>query len=146
MAYSRHSREYIIEQVNAALANPATLYTKNFINYKSVDEYRLRCTEIVAQEIARRVKNDNFDAILSIPPINREKSYKTEGHAELAKRTQPDNPRRKEEWIAIGMYGKSFKRIGKVLDFQIPLKNTRSDLAGKIDHITKPKTQHTYWS
>lgn len=137
MAYSR---EDIIEQVNAALGNPATLYTKKFIKYtESVGG--VRYTEIAASRIAEA---DSLTALSGIPTISRKKSYKTKTHAALAERTKPDNSRRDEEWIAKkDMYGKSFKRIGKVLDFQIPLKDTSDDSVGKIDLLSYNQAENT---
>lgn len=34
------------------------------------------------------------------------------------------------------MYGKNYENLGKIIDFQVPIKNTRNNLAGKIDLIS----------
>ncbi|MDR1687075.1 MAG: hypothetical protein LBS21_00495 [Clostridiales bacterium] len=139
MAYSR---EDIVNKVNAALTNPSTLYDADFVNYRgSVDG--IRYTEIAAREISRRVKTDNFSALLEIPTISRSSSYKTASHAKKATRAKPDNSGREEEWIAISMYGKIYNGIGEILDFQVPLKDAMSDSAGKIDLLSYNKAENT---
>ncbi|MCL2188658.1 MAG: sel1 repeat family protein [Defluviitaleaceae bacterium] len=120
----------IITKVRKALESPATLYAQDFTNYRGVIN-GVRYTEIAAQELIK-----NISTLCAIPTIRREKSYKVEGHAELAKREQPKDSKRNEEWLAIGMYGKSYKHIGKIIDFQTPLKSVASDIAGKIDLLS----------
>jgi hypothetical protein len=137
-----YSREDIVNKVNAALANPAKLYAADFINYRGGVE-GIRYTEIAAREISRSVKTNNLAMLRSIPTVTRNKSYKTESHAELAKRTKPDATMRTEEWIAISMYGKTYKSIGEILDFQVPLKDALSDSAGKIDLLSYNKEENT---
>lgn len=108
-----YSKEDIKEKVRAALKKPTTLYNCDFINYLGdVDDERY--TEIAAREIS---KSQNFSILRDISPITRRKSYRIESHKEFANRKKPENSKRDEEWIAIGMYGKTFSHIGKILDF-----------------------------
>jgi len=128
-----YSKADIIEKVQAALKDPASLYRQNFLNYTgSVDGERY--TELIAAELLK-----NIHVLQSIPTITREESYKTPSHPELATRIRPLSSGREEEWIAIGMYGKTFKWIGEIIDFQTPLKNKASDDAGKIDLLSYDK-------
>lgn len=134
-----YSNEDIIEKVREALKTPATLYNCDFVNYigNVGDE---RYTEIVAREIS---KIQNFPLLCDIPQLTRQKSYKTESHKKLAKQKRPENSNRDEEWIAIKMCGKKFKYIGKILDFQTPLKDVKDDVAGKIDLLSYNKSENT---
>jgi len=58
------------------------------------------------------------------------------------KRTEKDNTKRTnrvEEWLVLDMYDpkdKEYKPFGKLLNYQIPLKNERLDKFGKIDFIS----------
>ena len=132
---------------DALIANPATVYTQDFVNYKGCVDGE-RYTEIIARELwsvvslQHQQQSTNRELFLSIPKITREESYKTESHKDLAKRERPENSNRDEEWIAIGMYGKTFDYIGEILDFQTPLKNSADDVAGKIDLLSYNKEEN----
>ena len=103
-----YTTEEIKAKVREALiTNPATVYAQDFANYKGCVDGE-RYTEIIARELWRGIKSDNRELFRSIPKICREESYKTESHKELAERKRPENSNRDEEWIAIGMYGKTF--------------------------------------
>jgi hypothetical protein len=131
-----YTSEKIKEKVREALiTNPATVYKRGFVNNKGCADGE-RYTEIIARELWRDIKSDDHELFQNIPKITREKSYKTKSHEKLAEREKPKKSNRDEEWIAIGMYGKTFDCIGKILDFQTPLKNNADDDAGKIDLLS----------
>ena len=76
--------------------------------------------------------SDSF--IDGIQPITRKASYKTESHLGQYN----PNSRRTEEITAMKMFnfckeGGRYDSIGKIIDYQTPLKNVSSDEAGKID-------------
>lgn len=125
----------------ALITNSATVYAQDFVNYKGCVDGE-RYTEIIARELWRGIKSDNRELFCNIPKITRKESYKTESHKKLAKRKRPENSNRSEEWIAIGMYGKTFDIIGEILDFQTPLKNSADDVAGKIDLLSYNKDEN----
>ena len=128
MAYTR---ETILNKCNDAFKNISTFYQADVINY--------RCTttdtnEFYNEIVAEFVLNNLDDFVSDIKQINREKSYKTTSHT--GKRIPSD--RRLEEKIAVEMFnmsrqGKYFDYVGKVIDYQTPLKNVAKDEAGKID-------------
>jgi hypothetical protein len=124
-----YTKQTILGFVASALKAPATLYAQGFVNYrgKTSDE---RYTEIVAAQLLSHIGE-----LQKIPPIPRE-NYKTDSHEELAKAVRPENTNRDEEWIAKGLYGKTFAHIGKIIDFQTPLKSIQTDDAGKIDLLS----------
>ena len=128
MAYTK---ETILKMCDAAMEKIHLFYTEDFINYLG------RCTdtdelysEVIAQYICEHI--DNF--IDGIKSITRKASYKMESHLG----EYNPNSRRVEEITAMKMFnfckdGGRYDYIGKIIDYQTPLKNVSSDEAGKID-------------
>ena len=75
---------------------------------------------------------NNLSALEKIERITRKSSYNS-GHE--WKPIDSDSPRR-EEQIARSMMGHTYEHIGKIIDYQTPLKNVQSDDAGKIDLLS----------
>ena len=129
-----YTRKNIIDKCEKAFDDIKTFYKQPFINYggKTTDtnEYY---TEIVAEFLI-----DNFDEYNNgIPKITRENSYKTSSHNGDFDINTP----REEEKIAMEMFkqsksGMGYDFIGEIIDYQTPLKNRRSDIAGKIDLLS----------
>lgn len=127
MAYSR---ERIIEKIEKAKENMSLFYKCDFINYrgKTSDtcEYY---TEIVCEWLL-----ENLESLDHIPMITREKGYFTKTHDGVIKNKTSN---RDEEMIAMKMFNQSYiVGLGKMLDYQTPLKNKASDKAGKIDLLS----------
>lgn len=128
MAYTR---EKILNKCNYAFENISTFYQADVINYRGTT---LDTSELYSEIVAEFVLN-NLDAFVSgIKQIYREKIYKTTSHTG----EKIPNDRRMEEKIAVEMFnmskgGKIFDHIGKIIDYQTPLKNIADDEAGKID-------------
>lgn len=129
-----YSREDIIKKCRNAFNNIKTFYKQPFINYNGrtndTNEYY---TEVVADFLC-----GNISAYINgIPQITREASYKTAGHDGVF---DADTPR-EEEKIAMEMFKQSktgvpYDYIGNIIDYQTPLKNKRTDVAGKIDLLS----------
>lgn len=129
-----YSRDSILKKCKAAFCDIKTFYKQPFINYngKTVDtnEYY---TEVVAKFLCENI----VEFIQGIPQITRETSYKTIGHNGVFEKDTP----REEEKIAMEMFNQSqsensYNFIGDIIDYQIPLKNKRADVAGKIDLLS----------
>lgn len=129
-----YSRDSILKKCKAAFCDIKTFYKQPFINYngKTVDtnEYY---TEVVAKFLCENI----VEFIQGIPQITRETSYKTIGHNGVFDKDTP----REEEKIAMEMFNQSqsensYNFIGDIIDYQIPLKNKRADVAGKIDLLS----------
>ena len=125
-----YSRQKIIEKIEAAKENMQTFYKSDFINYRGktsdTDEYY---TEIACEWLLK-----NIDLLNEIPTIAREKGYLTKTHDGVIKNLQSN---RDEEIIALKMFNQSdINGVGKILDYQTPLKNKASDKAGKIDLLS----------
>lgn len=129
-----YSRDDILQKCKVAFDDIKTFYKQPFINYNGrTDDTNEYYTEVVADFLC-----GNISAYIDgIPQITREASYKTEGHDGAF---DADTPR-EEEKIAMEMFKQSqdcspYSYIGSIIDYQTPLKNKRSDVAGKIDLLS----------
>lgn len=122
-----YTRDSIIAKCTETFNDKKTFYKQSFINYRGktedTDEY---FTEIIAEFLCTHIT----EFIDGIDTITREETYNTKGHDGVIK--DPDSGR-DEEIIAMKMYDKTYDFVGKIIDYQTPLKNKRSDEAGKID-------------
>ena len=137
---STYSKNEILEEIQ----DMVNFYKRKVVNYRgktsdSKDYY----TEVVAEWILKNIYLFDY-----IKPITREKSYKVKTHDGIIKN---EESKREEEKIAMKLFdssknrGKVFDIIGKIIDYQTPLKNVRGDKAGKIDLLAyneneNPKT------
>ncbi|MDD6815669.1 MAG: hypothetical protein PUE84_04410 [Firmicutes bacterium] len=125
-----YTRTEILEKIEASARDMATFYQQDFVNYRG-------CTLDTGEfytEVAAEWCCSHLDLLDAIPQITRETSYKTPGHDG----TYDPASCREEEITAMQMYrycadGGSYDGIGKIIDYQTPLKNRRTDTAGKID-------------
>lgn len=126
-------RKEIIEKCDQAIKDVANFYKSDFINYRGktsdTDEYY---TEVIAEYVC-----DNIENFHEIRKITRETSYKTCGHD--GKYFDASN--RVEEITAMKIFnqckdGSEFDYVGKIIDYQTPLKNVKNDEAGKIDLLS----------
>lgn len=128
MAYSKNQ---IIEQCMTQLSNVAAFYRADFVNYRGrCTDTGERYSEVVAGFICQHI--DTFKS--DIPKITRRSSYRQSTHDGEYDPTS----NRAEEIIAMQMFnycktGNSFAEVGRIIDYQTPLKAKRSDEAGKID-------------
>ena len=124
MGYTRND---ILEQCKDAFQSISTFYKQPFINYRGktddTDEY---FTEVIAEFLCEHIS----EFMNGITVITRESPYKTPGHDGVIKDLDSG---REEEIIAMKMYDKEYDFVGKMIDYQTPLKNKRTDEAGKID-------------
>ena len=125
-----YSRQKTIEKIEDAKDNMQTFYKSDFINYRGktsdTDEYY---TEIFCEWLLK-----NLDLLNEIPTITRENGYLTQTHDGVIRNLKSN---RDEEIIAMRMFNQSeIKGLGKILDYQTPLKNKSSDKVGKIDLLS----------
>ena len=124
MGYTRND---ILEQCKAAFQSISTFYKQPFINYRGkTDDTDEFFTEVIAEFLCGHIS----EFLNGITAITRESSYKTPGHDGVIKDLDSG---REEEIIAMKMSDKEYDFVGKMIDYQIPLKNKRNDEAGKID-------------
>ena len=121
---AEYTREEIIKKLQDSSKDMSTLYTQTFINYtgKTTDT-KEKYTEVIAEWLL-----NNINLLYKIKKITRLSSYKVDSH----------DGRHRSPTVAIYNQG-SLNILGKVLDYQTPLKNERDDKAGKIDIISYDK-------
>lgn len=122
-----YTRDGLIRSKLDKVENIRLFYKEPFVNYRGrATDTKELYTEIVAEWVINHI--EEFQQMKS---IRRETSYFTEGHNGIQ-----DNPdsNREEELIAMAMFRQGkMSVIGKILDYQTPLKNERGDKAGKVD-------------
>ena len=142
---STYSKNEIIKKLEVAKSEMWKFYSQDFVNYrgKTSDKERDYYTEIIAKWLL-----DNIELFNDIKMISRENSYKVDSHDGKIKNEKSG---REEEIIAMKLFdfsqnqGKVFDIIGKIIDYQTPLKDVQTDKAGKIDLLAynekeNPKT------
>ena len=142
---STYSKDEIIKKLEVAKSEMWKFYSQDFVNYrgKTSDKERDYYTEIIAKWLL-----DNIELFNNIKMISRENSYKVDSHDGKIKN---EKSKHEEEIIAMKLFdfsqnqGKVFDIIGKIIDYQTPLKNVQIDKAGKIDLLAynekeNPKT------
>ena len=117
-------------------------YSENFLNYISeTSDKEGDYTEIIAGWLL-----DNIELFNDIEMISRKSNYKVKTHDGIIKN---EGSKREEEKIAMKLFelsqnqGKVFDIIGKIIDYQTPLKNIRADKAGKIDLLAYNENEKT---
>lgn len=125
-----YTEKGIIEICEKEFCNVATFYQADVVNYRG----KTTDTDVLYNEIVANFVCEHFsDFVDGIKKITREKTYKTPSHTgELKEKTN-----REEERIAVELFNQGeFDFIGKMIDYQTPLKNTSKDVAGKIDLLS----------
>ena len=137
-----YSKNEILEMIEKAKSDMKNFYRQSFVNYtgktKDSKEYY---TEIIAEWLL-----DHIDLFDDVKSVTRENSYKIESHDGKIKN---QNSNRIEEKIAMKLFdysqnkGTTFNIIGKIVDYQTPLKNVQTDDSGKIDLLAYDKNTNT---
>ena len=137
-----YSKNEIIKIMKEAKSDIKNFYKKEFVNYLGVtSDTKEYYTEIIAEWLL-----DNFYLFDTIKMISRESSYKVDSHNGIIK---DENSNREEEKIAMELFdysqnkGVTFDIIGKIIDYQTPLKNVQKDDVGKIDLLAYNKDSDT---
>ncbi|WP_335971951.1 hypothetical protein [Fusobacterium polymorphum] len=140
---STYSKDEIIKKMEVAKSEMWKFYSQDFVNYrgKTSDKEGYCYTEIIAKWLI-----DNIELFNDIKMISRENSYKVDSHDGKIKNKDSG---REEEIIAMKLFdfsqnqGKVFDIIGKIIDYQTPLKDTQKDKAGKIDLLSYNENEKT---
>ena len=140
---STYSKDEIIKKLEVAKSEMWKFYSQDFVNYrgKTSDKERYYYTEIIAKLLL-----DNIELFNDIKMISRENSYKVDSHDGKIKNEKSG---REEEIIAMKLFdfsqnqGKVFDIIGKIIDYQTPLKNVQTDDVGKIDLLAYNENEKT---
>ena len=132
------------EEILKSLAETAAadLYNNKYVNRTGMVD-GVRVSELVAEFLL-----DNLHMLSNIQQITREKdgrSYKTPNREEKKEEVRHENSKRNEEWTAKDLYHAEIEGLGKILDYQTPLKNERKDRAGKVDMLSFDKASNTVY-
>ena len=137
-----YSKDEIIKMMEEAKSDMKNFYKKEFVNYSGeTSDTKEYYTEIIAEWLL-----DNFYLFDTIKMISRESSYKVDSHNGIIK---DENSNREEEKIAMKLFdysqnkGVTFDIIGKIIDYQTPLKNVQKDDVGKIDLLAYNEKEKT---
>lgn len=148
-----YTKSDILAMCDENIKNINTFYKADCINYRG------KCSdtgELFTEVVAEFVLDHLQEFKNNITQITRSSSYKVEGHDGIHNM----NTNRAEEHIAVDMFnmckdGSKFDHIGKIIDYQTPLKSSQGDNAGKIDllaydgkvlrilELKKPDTKET---
>jgi len=141
---STYSKNEIIKKLEVAKSEMWKFYSQDFVNYRGkTSDKESYYTEVIAKWLI-----DDIELFNDIKMISRENSYKVDSHDGKIKNEKSG---REEEIIAMKLFdfsqnqGKVFDIIGKIIDYQTPLKDVQTDKAGKIDLLAynekeNPKT------
>ena len=140
---STYSKDEIIKKLEVAKSEMWKFYSQDFVNYrgKTSDKEGYYYTEIIAKWLL-----DNIELFNDIKMISRKNSYKVDSHDGKIKNKDSG---REEEIIAMKLFdfsqnqGKVFDIIGKIIDYQTPLKDIQTDKAGKIDLLAYNENEKT---
>lgn len=121
---TKHTAEEINKNFEEALKEPNNLYNHKCVNWKSH-------VETISKLLLDKIKNFTEGII----QITRKNPYKWEHNSAESK-----NSNRNEEIFAKTLYNeyrdKHLGDLGKILDYQTPLKNKQTDKAGKVDLVS----------
>ena len=134
----KYSKKEILEEIQ----DMRNFYKRKVVNYRgTTSDSKEYYTEVVAEWILKNIYLFNH-----IKPITREKTYKVDSHDG---KNKDNDSNREEEKIAMKLFdlsqnqGKVFDIIGKIIDYQTPLKNIQTDKAGKIDLLAYNEEEKT---
>jgi len=130
-----YTRAKIIKWLNKDIKAEklSSLYNEPYVNYngETSDTNEFYYDVIAGYLLENKIKT----LFEGMETITRQSTYKTPGHEAMTEeeRELMREQKRKEEWLARSLLGSKFDAIGEIKDYQVPIKNKRSDKAGKVD-------------
>ena len=125
----KYLKETTIKVLERELKNAKNLYNSRCINWKGKTlDSKEYYTEVISREL---LKAEKLVLLGKIDQINRV-NYNVDTHDGK----HNGNTNRDEEIFAMRLKGKKLEKLGLVIEYQVPLKEKRSDDAGKIDLVT----------
>lgn len=127
MSRKLYTKNEIVSKLKE-IKNVEKIYSSNIVKYKgNTKDTDEKYSEVISQELLNNSSKYNWD---NIKQIKREKNYNIEHDGKY----NVESPR-VEETIAMKMYNNTYSSIGKMLNYQVPLKDKAITEAGKIDLI-----------
>ena len=134
-----YTREETLAELTSVLAKGTDfLYNSNPVNWRGcIKGTNMPYTEEIIKELYDRNIFVHGVIIEGINEIKREESYYTKSHEDLVIARNKNSNRDEEIFVKELFTNNPFEaELGKVVDFQIPLKDKLDDSAGKIDLLT----------
>ncbi|MBP7088790.1 MAG: hypothetical protein KBB01_05790 [Candidatus Omnitrophica bacterium] len=127
----KYSKEKTIAELHKSLQHLYQLYNAKCINWSGKV---LGAKEEYSEVISAELLDLGIEKLMreEIKPIGRP-NYHVDSHQKQVSRSKTN---REEENFAKSLVWLKLERLGEILDFQIPLKNKKSDKAGKIDLVS----------
>ena len=131
-----YGKQKTLECVKDALEEPESFYKAPCVNWKGTvsDDSSTYYSEVIAEYLLTRKP----PGPQNIPAITRNKSYKT-SHKDIQKQVSRRYEERFAKKIAKECKDKPLGKLGRAIDYQVPLKDNQKDNAGKIDLVTYDK-------
>ena len=125
----KYTKAETLSMAEEAVKSIDTFYKQNLVKYTGTAFHENEFyTEIIAAFLLERL--ELFECI---PAIHRKSSYRVTGHDGVA---QNPNSNQKEAHLAYDLFRKGdVPGLGRVLDYQVPLKDIQKNRAGKIDLV-----------
>ncbi|WP_282122433.1 hypothetical protein [Algibacter mikhailovii] len=122
----KKTEKEVIKRLESELLNIENLYKSNCVNWcGKTKDTKIYTTEIISNRISKKLFNE-------IKEIERKETYYTNNHDGKIH----NNSNRHEENFAKQITGMTLKGLGHIMDYQVPLKNIKSDNVGKLDLIS----------
>lgn len=139
MASKGYTKSEIIEKLKESSQNMSEFYKEEFINYRgNTIDTNENYTEVIAKWLI-----ENINLFENIEKITRSSSYKVATHDGVHNNEKSN---RKEEITAMEIYRQgSLNILGKILDYQTPLKDKQDSKAGKIDIVSYNEEDKTVY-
>ena len=135
-----YDKNDIIEKTRIGIGKIEELYQNKIINYiGKTSDTKEEYSEVIAEELLNLgIKNK----IKNINVVIRQDYCIKSHNGKVTSNTNVGISNRKEELFAMNLFneskkGRSFNDLGKIIDYQIPLKDKLTDKVGKIDLISK---------
>lgn len=135
-----YSKTTTISKFGEQLDPIKNFYKTKCVNWRgNTSDTHERYTEVISAELLKSL--DSFD---DIDQITRESTYCRPNHNRIE--IDLENSNREEENFAKRINRLEFNHLGKILDFQVPLKNKKGDKGvGKIDLLSFNEAENTLY-
>ena len=134
----------LIDEIPNDYSNPAEIYRKDIFTKRGRNR---SISDAIANKLLDE-KNSIRDVLTSISKVTRKNSYKVVSHDAAYK---SKSVRRNEEVIAMWLCSRSasenieFDRIGRFLDYQIPMNDSIEDNFGEIDLLSYNSVENSVY-
>jgi hypothetical protein len=137
----KYNCKQVQNKIAESIKKPETIYKADCVNWSGrTNDSNELSSEIIAGLLLEK-KNSGW--LKGIGTISREETY----NPHLGAKFQKTKSNRKEEQYAGCLFNTKAKlgTLGKVIEYQVPLKNIRGDRAGKIDLVTYNESKNSFY-